>query len=162
MITKFRAPKLSANVEEATVTAWFKQEGDLVEEGEALIELTTDKTAFEVESPCSGTLRKTAATIKSIVPVGYILALIGDAGDALPEIDEENSACMAAHREASGTTRRRRGKRGARKEGRKLVRATPAARRAARELGVELAAVQEATGAEVVDEEMVRAHADSA
>lgn len=163
MTTLFRAPKLSANVDEATVTAWFKAEGDAVQSGEALVELTTDKTAFEVEAPCDGTLLKMVATIKSVVPVGYILAAIGDTADTVPDtIESENEACMAAHREASGTQRRRRKAAGGGRERRQLVRATPAARRLARELGVDLAAVQAATGADAVDEEMVQAHADSA
>lgn len=162
MITKFRVPQMSANVTEATVTAWSAEEGAKLRKGQALLELTTDKTAFEVEAPRGGVLRRIVAPVKSIVPVGYVLALIGPAGDALPDVEAENADLMKKHRARAGGARATRPAAAAKGRGptRRAVRATPAARRLARDLGVDLADVQKQVGAEVVNEDMVRRHAD--
>jgi pyruvate dehydrogenase E2 component (dihydrolipoamide acetyltransferase) len=155
MITKVRNPKLSANIEEAMITAWLKEEGDKIRKGEPIAEITTDKTAFEFESPRAGTLRRIVAPVKSTIPVNYVIALIGGASDPLPDVDPENGKLMDAHRARVKTLRKAKpGKQTG--SARIRVRATPAARRLARELGVDLAKIQAAGGPDVVSEEMVR------
>ena len=155
MIRKLTIPKLSTNVDEATVTAWIKREGDLIRKGEPIAELTTDKAAFEYESPCSGTLRRILAQRKSTIPVGYIIALIGDAADLLPDVAEANRRLMEKHRQAGG---RKRPLAVARAAGaaKPVIRETPAARRLAREFEIDLATIE--TKADVITEEMVKRH----
>lgn len=160
MITRVRSPKVSANIEEETITAWFKKEGDTLHKGEALAEITTDKTAVEMEAPRTGVLRRILVPAKSTVPVGYVIALIGGKNDPLPDVEDENRRLMDQHRAA--TTGRGGGARSKRRSGRTRVRATPAARRLARELEVDLAALQSQRGVEVVSEEMVREAAQQA
>jgi len=155
MITRIKLPKLSASIEEATITAWFKREGDPVRKGEALLEITTDKAAVEFEAPRGGTLRKILAREKSVVPVGYVLALVGHPDDALPDVAEANAAILARLREAAAPTRRP-AKDRRRKKGRS-VRATPAARRLAREHDLDLEEVKAALKATVVTEESIEA-----
>ncbi len=53
--TEVRLPDLG-EVEEVTVTAWLRQEGDTIEEGDDLLEVETEKTTFVVEAPQSGRL----------------------------------------------------------------------------------------------------------
>ncbi|MDA0321211.1 MAG: E3 binding domain-containing protein [Verrucomicrobia bacterium] len=155
MIAKIRMPKLSANIEEATITAWLKNEGDKVRKEEPIAEVTTDKTAFEFESPKAGTLRRIVAPVKSNVPVHYVIALIGSASDPLPDVDPENKTLMTEHRARAETSRKTQPKK--RSSGpRARVRATPAARRLARELGIDLTDVAAAGDSEIVSEEMVR------
>lgn len=149
MITKFRFPKIDANIEEATVTRWCKREGAPVRKGDILLELTTDKGVVELEATHAGVLRRILATENSTVPVGYILALIGDAAEALPDVVPANQALLEQHRQASGHKAR---PTVAAAPGKDHVRATPAARRLAREKGIDLAAVQKALGVEVVNE----------
>ena len=156
MIVKVRIPKLDANIEEVTVTRWAKREGEAVRRGEVLAEITTDKTAIEFEAPCSGMLRRLLVREKSIVPVGFVVALIGDAGGVLPDVSEENARLLAARREAVKTAPKIAAE--SREAYRTRVRATPAARRLAREQELDLAAVQAATGAEVVTESVLHAY----
>jgi pyruvate dehydrogenase E2 component (dihydrolipoamide acetyltransferase) len=156
MITRVRIPKLSANIQEAMVTDWYKREGDAVRKGEPIAEMTTEKAAFEFESPRNGILRKILARRKSTLPVGYIVALVGPADDPVPDVSDENEKLLARHRRDAGSAPAP--KRAARAP-RRRVRATPAARRLARELKVDLALLKTTAGTDAITEAMVREHA---
>lgn len=95
-IQLFRLPKLYENMEEATIGAWLVADGEPVTIGEALVELITDKTVLEFESTFSGTLLKTYAPVRSVVPIGYILAAIGPDAATAPDVASENEALLAA------------------------------------------------------------------
>ena len=95
-IQLFRLPKLYENMEEATIGAWLVADDEPVTIGEALVELITDKTVLEFESTFSGTLLKTYAPVRSVVPIGYILAAIGPAAATAPDVASENEALLAA------------------------------------------------------------------
>ncbi|MDH3796936.1 MAG: 2-oxo acid dehydrogenase subunit E2 [Flavobacteriaceae bacterium] len=73
-------PKLSDTMEEGTVASWLKQEGDLIEEGDILAEIETDKATMEFESFYSGTLLHIGIQEGETAPVDEILAVIGPAG----------------------------------------------------------------------------------
>jgi 2-oxoglutarate dehydrogenase E2 component (dihydrolipoamide succinyltransferase) len=75
-------PALGESVVEGTVAKWMKQVGDAVKEGEALLELETDKVTLEVFAPTSGTLSEIAAPAGSVVAVGAVLGLVGGSGGA--------------------------------------------------------------------------------
>lgn len=86
MITKVIVPQLGEGVEEVTITNWLKAEGDPVEEFEGLVEVETDKVVTEIPSPAAGTLLKIIPQpAGGIVPVGALLAWIGEAGEPIPE-----------------------------------------------------------------------------
>ena len=158
MITKVAIPKFDANIEEGTIGQWLKAERSEVKKGEPLVEVITDKAVFELESPGSGVLRKIIAAEKSVLPVGYIIALIGGAGDPLPDVDGTNRKLLDARRRAlqgkeDGTKAHVR-KPGAGDDSGPL-RATPAARRVARERSIDLVGVKKATGAEVITEQVL-------
>ena len=155
MIVKVKIPKVSANVEEETVTSWLKREGDRVRKGEALAEITTEKACFELESPRSGIVRRILAKEKSILPVGYVIAFIGGAADPLPDVTESNRKILDKHRRSVGKKLSRVRDR---KAARRIVRATPAARRLARELGVDLANVGRDAEVEIITESIVRSY----
>jgi pyruvate dehydrogenase E2 component (dihydrolipoamide acetyltransferase) len=96
MIREVLMPKLGQTMEEATVEKWHKKEGDTVERGEVLLEITTDKATLEVESYVSGTLRKIIAEEGVTLPVTAVIALVGDPEDALPaNLDELIAAAKA-------------------------------------------------------------------
>ncbi|MDT8391404.1 MAG: biotin/lipoyl-containing protein [Lentisphaeria bacterium] len=163
MVTKFHFPKPSANVENATLTAWLKQVGDDVTAGEIVEEITTDKGVIEVEAPVDGRLLAIIAEEGSMLPVGYVMGLIGDPGDTLPDVTEENERILAAFTVRAGGGGRQASERGGRdRQKGPRVRATPAARRLAREHGVDVAEVARKNGAETVDEEMVNAFLNQA
>jgi pyruvate dehydrogenase E2 component (dihydrolipoamide acetyltransferase) len=67
-------PHMGVSVEEATVVAWLKDVGDLVSEGEALCEISTDKVETEIPAPADGVLARIAAGVGDTVPVGALLA----------------------------------------------------------------------------------------
>jgi 2-oxoglutarate dehydrogenase E2 component (dihydrolipoamide succinyltransferase) len=62
--------------EEATVSCWLAEEGDSVEEGADLVELTTDKAAFSVAAPAAGVLKEKCVAEGDGVTVGDILCLL--------------------------------------------------------------------------------------
>lgn len=159
MVTRIKVPTLSANAQEVTVTAWYKAEGDTVRKGDSLVEMTTDKAAFDIESSRAGILRSILATEKSVLPVGYVVALLGAEKDILPDVEAVNRKLMNAYRKQAGQASKKKA-RSSRRSGGGRVRATPAARRVARERGVDLAAVRKSDGSDVVSEADVRQFAE--
>ena len=77
-------PAMGADMTEGTVVKWLKSEGDPVSRGDKLAEIETDKTVVEMESYVEGTLRKIILGDGAKVPVGTLLAYVGDPDDALP------------------------------------------------------------------------------
>ncbi|HEY4632908.1 MAG TPA: dihydrolipoamide acetyltransferase family protein, partial [Candidatus Limnocylindrales bacterium] len=75
-------PQLGETVTEGTITRWFKQVGDAVAADEVLFEVSTDKVDSEVPSPAAGTLTEILVPEGETVPVGSVLARVGDAGAA--------------------------------------------------------------------------------
>ncbi|HSI71057.1 MAG TPA: pyruvate dehydrogenase complex dihydrolipoamide acetyltransferase [Gillisia sp.] len=73
-------PRLSDTMEEGTVAAWLKKEGDKVEEGDILAEIETDKATMEFESFYSGTLLKIGIQEGETAKVDTLLAIIGPEG----------------------------------------------------------------------------------
>ena len=78
-------PAMGADMTEGTVVKWLKEEGDPISRGDKLAEIETDKTVVEMESYADGILRKIILGDGSKVPVGTLLAYVGDLEDALPE-----------------------------------------------------------------------------
>jgi pyruvate dehydrogenase E2 component (dihydrolipoamide acetyltransferase) len=77
---------LGQTMEEGTIVKWFKQEGDIVEKGEPLYEVLTDKVNMEVESPESGVLRKIVAKVDDTIPIMELVAIIGTADEPIDEL----------------------------------------------------------------------------
>ena len=75
---------MGESVTEGTVLEWHKAEGDFVEEGETIVEVSTDKVDAEVPAPASGTITKLLVEVDDVVKVGQALAEIepgdGDGG----------------------------------------------------------------------------------
>lgn len=100
MATKVIMPQLGESVVEGTVTKWLKQEGDKIEEFEPLLEVNTDKVDTEVPAPADGTLLRIYVQEGETVEAGRLLAMVGQAGEAVPEAPEGGAAEPAAEREA--------------------------------------------------------------
>ena len=84
MAYELKMPQLGLTMEEGTVSAWLKKEGDIIKLGDALLEITTDKLTNEVVSETEGVLLKIVAQEGEDVPVRGTLAWIGQAGEAAP------------------------------------------------------------------------------
>ncbi len=91
-------PEMGESVTEGTVAKWLKQPGDSIREGEALVEVTTDKVDAEVPAPASGRLVKILANAGQTITVGAALAEIevGDGAAAAPAPARDEAAAPAA------------------------------------------------------------------
>jgi pyruvate dehydrogenase E2 component (dihydrolipoamide acetyltransferase) len=176
MATEIKLPRLGQGMESGTVVRWLKQEGEQVEKGEPLYELDTEKVTQEVEADASGVLLKIAVQ-EGEVPVGETIAVIGEEGEAVPEGEPEAEPEVEEAPEEEGSRapardeERERGREPAVEAepqpeaeapqpsaGDGRVKASPLARRIARERGIELAQVR-GTGPEgrIVAEDVERA-----
>ena len=82
-------PKLGESVIEATITKWLKNEGDTIEEDDAIVEIATDKVDSEIPSPVEGTLKKRLYNEGDVVPIGKVIAIMEIEGDDSEEEEEE-------------------------------------------------------------------------
>ena len=89
MATELKVPTLGMDMEEANIIRWLVEEGDEVEKGDVVLEIDTDKTSFEIESPADGTIRNLSVEAGETVPVGTTLAFITAPGEEVPEPDED-------------------------------------------------------------------------
>ena len=163
MATEVILPRLGQGMESGTIVRWLKSEGEPVEKGEPLFELDTDKVTQEVEAEAAGVLLKIAVA-EGEVPVGQTVAFIGEQGEAVPQAkatppaepkpQEEAPAGPMQEAEAPPPA--------AVAAGNGRIKASPLARRLARERGVDLSSVR-GTGPEgrIVAEDVERAEAGS-
>jgi 2-oxoglutarate dehydrogenase E2 component (dihydrolipoamide succinyltransferase) len=84
-------PEMGEGVIEGTISRWLKQEGDRVEEFEPILEIETDKVTTEATAEDAGTLLKIYVPQGETVPVGTVLALIGEPGESAPDDGDENA-----------------------------------------------------------------------
>ena len=98
MIHEIILPMLGETMDEGQITAWRKAEGDKVTKGEPLFEVTTDKAAFEVESPVDGYLRKILIPAsEEQIPVAQVIGYIADSMDEpLPDTAEQKATVQPA------------------------------------------------------------------
>ena len=71
-----RLPKWGVSMTEATVVRWHRASGEQVREGEALVDLETDKVETTMDAPMTGTLVEIRVDAGESVPVGTVLAVI--------------------------------------------------------------------------------------
>src|ERR1044072_8089058 len=95
MATQVVMPKLSPTMEEGQLSRWLKNEGDKVSVGEPIAEIDTDKATMEAQALASGVLRKILVPAGETVPLGAIIAIIG-------EPDEDISALLPEASSGSG------------------------------------------------------------
>lgn len=131
-------PKMSDHMKKGTILKWLVEEGAQVEERQPILEIETDKAVGEVEAPTSGILCGIRAGEGAVVPVGEVIAFVAQPGEEVPELppilaEKEAKAAPTAPVTAPAPAP-------AVKPGRVL--ASPVARRAARELGVDLTKVK--------------------
>ena len=181
MSSQVTLPRLGQGMETGTIVRWLKSEGDSVEKGEALYELDTEKVTQEVEAEASGVLLKILAGEGEEIEVGKPIAVIGEQGEEVPageaedptevsEDDAQEEGSPAPEREDERERGREEGPEGPSEPEQSVestnggrVKASPLARRIARERGIELSALR-GTGPEgrIVAEDVERASATGA
>lgn len=134
-MAEIRVPELAESITEGTIAQWLKQPGETVEKGEFIVELETDKVNVEVISEEAGVVQEHLAAAGDTVEVGQVIAIVG-AGSGAPaasapaapaEAPVQQEAAPVPVAEEVGTSDR--------------TIASPAARKLAREKGIDLAAV---------------------
>lgn len=138
---EFKLPESTGEADEGIVVAWFKREGAEVTVGEPLLEVQFAKVSSEVTAPVSGRLYRILAPRDAVIKPGQVVALILQPGEEAP------TAATAAEPAAPTTVA----------TAPAFVPASPAARRLAKERGVELSRVQ-GSGAEgrITEEDVLR------
>ena len=139
MPTEVRLPRLGQGMESGTIVKWLKAEGEAVEKGEPLYELDTDKVTQEVEAEASGVLLKIAIP-EGEVEVGRTIGFIGAEGEAVQEAAEAVPETKVEKPQRTPTPVVRQQPQAATANGR--IKASPLARRLARERGIDLAALR--------------------
>jgi pyruvate dehydrogenase E2 component (dihydrolipoamide acetyltransferase) len=147
MLTDVRMPKLGMSMKKGTIQHWLVAEGQPIEKDQPLFELHTDKVNAIVDAPASGVLGRVVVPDGGERPVGGLLAVIGEAGDTFPTVDELLGSAAAggppAGRSDGGAAAAgvAPAASGAAPSSAGAVHASPAARRRAKELGVDIAQV---------------------
>ena len=137
-------PKFGLTMTEGTIQQWFKSEGDAIKTGAALFEVETEKVLYEVEAPADGTVAKLLYAVEAVVGVGLPVAVIAEAGEEVAEVaaryaDAPAAAPAAAPPEPAPAATSAPAAAAQEKRGRVPV--TPAARKLAKEHGVDLSGV---------------------
>jgi pyruvate dehydrogenase E2 component (dihydrolipoamide acetyltransferase) len=129
-------PKWGLTMKEGKISKWFKSEGDTIEKGEPFFEVETEKITNVVEAAASGVVFQIVVAAGTKVPVGTIVAIIAEPGEQPERIEGiQAGEVVEEAKPASG----RPAPPVEKPAEKKFVPATPAARRLAKELGVELA-----------------------
>lgn len=159
MPTEVIMPALGMAQEKGILVNWLKAEGEVVTKGEPLMEVETDKATVEVEAPASGILASVTAAPGDGIPVGQTIAVILAPGESVPERAE--AAPTASQAPAVSTVVPQRSEavsqiQPASVTGR--IAASPAAKRIAKEKGIDMASLK-GTGPEgrIVAEDVLRA-----
>jgi pyruvate dehydrogenase E2 component (dihydrolipoamide acetyltransferase) len=145
LANEVKLPRLGQGMEAGTVTRWLKSEGEQVAKGEPLFEVDTDKVTQEVESDFAGVLLKITLP-EGEAPVGETIAWIGEAGEEIKAPTRERVVEQVPGTEVPGTSSEVPGTRtsvpGTSSANGGRIKASPLARRLARERGVDLASVR--------------------
>jgi pyruvate dehydrogenase E2 component (dihydrolipoamide acetyltransferase) len=140
-------PKLGFDMQEGTLVRWVRNEGETVSKGDVLAEIETDKATVEVESTASGVVRKLLVGQGAVVPIGAAIAVIGskdekiDLPTATPVVPAAQEAAPTTASEPVAATPAPTAPVSATQEA-GTGKASPVARRMARDSKVDLAKIQ--------------------
>ncbi|HEY5995429.1 MAG TPA: biotin/lipoyl-containing protein, partial [Candidatus Deferrimicrobiaceae bacterium] len=96
MPTNIIMPSLGFDMTEGKVARWLAAEGEQVEKGAAVVEIETEKATVEIEAPASGLLARIVIGPGRTVPVGTVIGIVAEAGEALPTPPEDASVPQPA------------------------------------------------------------------
>ncbi len=149
MATNVVMPQMGYDMREGTVVRWYKQEGETVDRGEVIADIETDKATVEFEAYTGGVLGRIVAQEGVAIPVGQLIAIITEPGESVPEAAEPAPAPAAAPEPAPAPVAApppapepaAPAPAAAPESADGRVRASPLARRLARERGIDIATV---------------------
>ena len=137
MANEIIMPKLGVDMQEGEILEWKFSEGDVVNEGDILLEIMSDKTNMEIEAENSGVLLKIVHPAGDVVPVTEVIGYIGSVGENVNDLVGEGQAeQLEPVQEASADFSQPSDAPAIFQKGK--IRATPAARKLAKERGIAL------------------------
>ncbi|MEF3327723.1 MULTISPECIES: 2-oxoglutarate dehydrogenase complex dihydrolipoyllysine-residue succinyltransferase [Oceanobacillus] len=146
---EIKIPELAESITEGTIAEWLVKEGDKVEKGDAIVELETDKVNVEVNSEFSGVIAEITSNEGEDVSVGDIIGKLDENGEAGASSGKEESKTEEADKneeapkeEPKQEASEKNKQEAAPEQSNGDVIASPAARKRARELGIDLSEVQ--------------------
>lgn len=145
-MAEIKVPELAESITEGTIAQWLKQPGDQVEKGEFIVELETDKVNVEVISEEAGVVQELKAEEGDTVEVGQVIAIVGEgsgeAAASAPKEEAPKSTGVPEETSAPATQEPVEEAPAAEEESSSdRTIASPAARKLAREKGIDLAAI---------------------
>lgn len=172
MATSIVMPQMGYDMKEGTVVRWRKHEGDAVDRGEVIAEIETDKATVEFEAFTSGVLRKILAPEGIVIPVGELIAVITAPDEPLPDDILAEEGLPAASPQTSSNQGGQEGISAPPPAAPEIqteatvpadgeVRASPIARRLARERGIDLTRMTGTGPGGRILEEDVKAYQES-
>jgi pyruvate dehydrogenase E2 component (dihydrolipoamide acetyltransferase) len=138
MATELKVPTLGMDMEEATIVRWLVEEGAEVKKGDPVLEIDTDKTSFEIEAPSDGAIHALRGEAGDTLPVGATLAYVTAPGEDFLEPQEESHTEEVKPERTAEVPKHQTVPVSADSEDGRRIRASPAARRAAAEMGVSI------------------------
>lgn len=133
MAKEFKLPDIGEGVQEGEVTKWMVKEGDTIKENDPMVEVMTDKVTVQIPSPFTGKVLKLLAKEGETVKVGWVLIVVGEEGETFP-----SAVVPGAPKPAAAPAATQPPPVAAVPE---MVIATPAVRKLAKEMGVDIGRV---------------------
>jgi len=134
-VPEIKVPELAETISEGTIAQWLKKPGDHVNKGEYIVELETDKVNVEIISEYEGTLTELKADEGDTVEVGATIAVVSEGGEAPAASESKQQPEAQANEEVQAQANEE-----VTKKNERII-ATPAARKLAREKGIDLSDV---------------------
>jgi len=150
-VSEIKVPELAESITEGTISEWLVKKGDKVEKGDAIVELETDKVNVEVNTDYTGVITEIVAEEGQDVEVGDVIAKLDENAEAGGSDSDEGEKKESAESEKSETEEEKspepakeekQDKQDESSDSSQDVIASPAARKRARELGIDLSDVQ--------------------
>lgn len=161
MAYEVQMPKWGLTMKTGKIARWLVAEGGAVAVGQPLLEVETDKITNVVESPAGGVLLQIVSPQGEVVPVMQVIGIIGESGEAVAAPAAQATGAVSADSPAPAASGAK-GQNAQASTAQGEVRAMPAARKAAKELGVDLATVTGTGRDGVITEKDVRAAHEAA
>ncbi len=145
-MAEIKVPELAESITEGTIAQWLKQPGDYVEKGEYIVELETDKVNVEVISEEAGVLKELKAEEGDTVEVGQVIATVeaGEQSSSSDQTAKEEKTSEPKTEEVQKQAEEKQETATAEKpadDSKQRTIASPAARKLAREKGIDLSSV---------------------
>ncbi|MEA4992068.1 Dihydrolipoyllysine-residue acetyltransferase component of pyruvate dehydrogenase complex [bioreactor metagenome] len=161
MAYEVQMPKWGLTMKTGKIARWLVAEGGAVAVGQPLLEVETDKITNVVESPAGGVLLQIVSPQGEVVPVMQVIGIIGESGEAVAAPAAQATGAVSADSPAPAASGAK-GQNAQASTAQGEIRAMPAARKAAKELGVDLATVTGTGRDGVITEKDVRAAHEAA